>query len=174
MFKKKTFFIILLFALVLSVKTPEISVSAASVSEKAPVLNELPSWVPTWETVSGWLKNVTQSSSSPTTTAVSTNSQRTVAKYVETAEDTERQTALDSAIEDFEKSIIGTVTNFLFGFAVLTSLLVLVIVVLKFGASGANPNDRNTAIIDLGICVLCIALLGSVKLITSLIIGITM
>jgi hypothetical protein len=164
--KKKKLFIIMMLAIIICTGGFSQSVSAEI---RIPTETLVSPKLPTWKDIKKQLRKANEAANKA---AKSKNTSSTVAKYVQSSEDKEKASALNDAVEDFEKSIVGTVTNFMFGFAILTSLLCFVIVVLKFGASGANPNSRNTAMADLGICVLCIALLGSVKLLTSLIIGI--
>lgn len=72
------------------------------------------------------------------------------------------------AIADIE-DILRLGTNFLFGFAIINGALCSIITIVKFAGSGTHPMHRRAAILDLLMCAVTTAMLGSTKLIATLI-----
>lgn len=120
--------------------------------------------------------NSNNSNNTPTTNTPNTqNSEgsKIVAQYE--ADDTSNSNwnKVIIKIKDFQ-DIIRLITNFLFGFSILNGILCLIISVIKYSSSSTHPMLRRQSIIDLGASAICIALLGSVKLLASLIIQISL
>lgn len=66
------------------------------------------------------------------------------------------------------KDLIRIISNVLLGFAILTSVLIFMINVLQLGMAPTHPMQRRKLFIDLSCSVICIAMLGSIKLFTVL------
>lgn len=79
---------------------------------------------------------------------------------------------LEDEVLNFQNSIVAKITNILFYFSILSSILCFVLITFKFGASGTNPNARAVSMTHLLTSLACVAVLGSVKIITLLIMNI--
>lgn len=73
-----------------------------------------------------------------------------------------------AAVTELEDTL-RLVTNFLFAFAILNGALCSIITIVKFAGSGTHPMHRRAAILDLLMCAVTTAMLGSTKLIATLI-----
>lgn len=73
-----------------------------------------------------------------------------------------------AAVTELEDTL-RLVTNFLFAFAILNGALCSIITIVKFAGSGTHPMHRRSAILDLLMCAVTTAMLGSTKLIATLI-----
>ena len=82
--------------------------------------------------------------------------------------DEKRWEQVSIAVADIEDTL-RLVTNFLFAFAILNGALCSIITIVKFAGSGTHPMHRRTAILDLLMCAVTTAMLGSTKLIATLI-----
>lgn len=74
-----------------------------------------------------------------------------------------------SAINKFSGDI-NFYTNVVIGFAVLISMVILIINIVKLGASASNPFKRHVAQMNFLVCLVCIGLLGSIRTFAYLII----
>ena len=81
---------------------------------------------------------------------------------------TSRWEQVSIAVADIE-DILRIGTNFLFAFAILNGALCSIITIVKFAGSGTHPMHRRAAILDLLMCAVTTAMLGSTKLIATLI-----
>lgn len=82
--------------------------------------------------------------------------------------DEKRWEQVSIAVADIE-DILRLGTNFLFAFAILNGALCSIITIVKFAGSGTHPMHRRAAILDLLMCAVTTAMLGSTKLIATLI-----
>lgn len=64
------------------------------------------------------------------------------------------------------------ITNVAFAFSIMTSVFLLGITIFQYATSGTHPMQRRKSIENLMSCLVCIALLGSIKLLTLLLISI--
>ena len=120
-----------------------------------------------WETITQWI-NQAKASSQTGASIVAPYSEKITEKQKET-----KRAAFINSIIDFE-DVIKIMTNFMFGFAILTSVLCLIIIILRLAGSGINPSERKSAVVDLGLSLICVAMLGSVKVISLMIIQIAL
>ena len=65
--------------------------------------------------------------------------------------------------------LIKIITMWIYGIAILLSMIALIMTVLKLVTSNSHPLRRYEAIMNILTCFICIALLGSITLITRLI-----
>lgn len=76
-------------------------------------------------------------------------------------------------VNDF-RDIINLITNILLALGVLTSFLLLILNAFKYATASTHPILKREASVNLLICFVCIALLGSIKYVSFLIINIAM
>lgn len=79
--------------------------------------------------------------------------------------------ALSAKIQEFERWI-KIITNAAFGIAVLTSVLVFIIHAIKMEFMPSHPIQRRQAILDMISVITGVMSLGSIKLLSTLILGI--
>lgn len=72
------------------------------------------------------------------------------------------------------RGLINLITNIILAIAILTSILITIINVVKFSTSSSHPVLRREASINLLTCAICIALLAATKYISVLIIDLAM
>lgn len=102
-------------------------------------------------------------------TMYSESGAKVVGKYDDgESQNEKRWEQVSIAIADIE-DILRLGTNFLFGFAIINGGLCSIITIVKFAGSGTHPMHRRAAILDLLMCAVTTAMLGSTKLIATLI-----
>lgn len=102
-------------------------------------------------------------------TMYSESGAKVVGKYDDgESQNEKRWEQVSIAIADIE-DILRLGTNFLFGFAIINGALCSIITIVKFTGSGTHPMHRRAAILDLLMCAVTTAMLGSTKLIATLI-----
>lgn len=102
-------------------------------------------------------------------TMYSESGAKVVGKYDDgESQNEKRWEQVSIAIADIE-DILRLGTNFLFGFAIINGTLCSIITIVKFAGSGTHPMHRRAAILDLLMCAVTTAMLGSTKLIATLI-----
>lgn len=77
--------------------------------------------------------------------------------------------------EGFEKAfnslsdLLNKIANFMLGISILSGIGTVIYHLIKLGGAGSNPQARAKIVQDMLTTVICIALLGSINLITSLV-----
>lgn len=77
--------------------------------------------------------------------------------------------------EGFEKAfnslsdLLNKIANFMLGISILSGIGTVIYHLIKLGSAGSNPQARAKILQDMLTTVICIALLGSINLVTSLV-----
>lgn len=100
----------------------------------------------------------------------SSNGDRYVTEFTEASRVSNYQ-AFENAVNDF-KDITNLITNFTIALAIITGIITCSINVFKLSTIPAHPIRRREAIIEIGCCFLNFAILGSIKMITYVLISI--
>jgi len=97
----------------------------------------------------------------------------TVAQNIPDNSEITRWQKVIEKIKEFEK-IIEIITNFMYGFGILTAVLSIMVTLFEYSIASTHPLRRRESLENLASGAICIALFGSIKLFVTLIIQIAM